>query len=525
MTSRAVTSPVLPMVGITAALATLCALTWGYIEDDAFIHLAYARSLIDGEGFAFKGIKSYGDSSPLWVFLLAAGYSLVGDWQLSTKAVAFLSCLFCLFFGAQFFRRLSPSIAREEGWQWLAAGILLLNPYFIFWAFSGMEAVLALGLAFCMFSVTLSDQAGQKKILILCLLSGISVILRAELALASLICMTWVSREIFSQRQQQKPISVSTLALAAVLMGGPIMVWEFYAWTELGSLLPNTFAAKKYVAGARVTLTNGAARLLGLLLLGFGAETICLLLVVCKTLLPTAYRIESGSAATSQRGSLVLMTFVAAWPLLLLLFYLLNSTATQTRYLLIAAPFLTFLAIAMAIDPRGDAGSMQAVRKRYLVLGAILATYLAVDATSVRHHLSNKIRLVTAAGQFADLVKADVSADTAIAAYSIGQLAFQIPNPIVDIGGLIMADAQPYLAKPGQMYCWALAKGARYFVGDSPGPQQGLSPVLKFELPIVGWLFGAAAYDKTEVVVLSRVTAKACDRCRSGTCAKAPGAD
>ena len=39
--------------------------SWHYWEDDAFIHLEFARSLAAGRGFAFNGRVVAGDTAPL----------------------------------------------------------------------------------------------------------------------------------------------------------------------------------------------------------------------------------------------------------------------------------------------------------------------------------------------------------------------------------------------------------------------------------------------------------------------------
>lgn len=50
---------------------------YSYWEDDAFIHLEFARSVAEGRGFAFDGLVTYGDTSPLWVLLLAGAHALI----------------------------------------------------------------------------------------------------------------------------------------------------------------------------------------------------------------------------------------------------------------------------------------------------------------------------------------------------------------------------------------------------------------------------------------------------------------
>ena len=63
---------------------------WHYWEDDAYIHLEFARSLAAGRGFAFNGRVVAGDTAPLWVFLLAAMHALVPGWLVAGKVLTAL---------------------------------------------------------------------------------------------------------------------------------------------------------------------------------------------------------------------------------------------------------------------------------------------------------------------------------------------------------------------------------------------------------------------------------------------------
>src|SRR5580693_4708990 len=66
---------------------------WSYWEDDAYIHLEFARSLAAGQGFAFNGHVVAGDTAPLWVFLLVVVHALIPDWLLSGKILTILGAL------------------------------------------------------------------------------------------------------------------------------------------------------------------------------------------------------------------------------------------------------------------------------------------------------------------------------------------------------------------------------------------------------------------------------------------------
>src|SRR6266702_4893621 len=60
---------------------------WHYWEDDAFIHLEFARSVAAGRGFAFNGRVVAGDTAPLWVLLLAGAHTRIAEWLSAGKVL------------------------------------------------------------------------------------------------------------------------------------------------------------------------------------------------------------------------------------------------------------------------------------------------------------------------------------------------------------------------------------------------------------------------------------------------------
>jgi len=60
----------------------------GYLTDDTFIHLQYARHLASGAGPVFNvGERVYGCTSPLWMALIALGIRLGADGLAVAKAL------------------------------------------------------------------------------------------------------------------------------------------------------------------------------------------------------------------------------------------------------------------------------------------------------------------------------------------------------------------------------------------------------------------------------------------------------
>src|ERR1700722_8939359 len=94
-----------PAYSLGSKLLLACTALWclywflharGYWEDDAYIHLEFARSLAAGRGFSFNGHVVAGDTAPLWVFLLAGMHAFVPDWLAAGKALTVLGAVFGL---------------------------------------------------------------------------------------------------------------------------------------------------------------------------------------------------------------------------------------------------------------------------------------------------------------------------------------------------------------------------------------------------------------------------------------------
>jgi len=182
-------SPVFSTVTIIllALSALWCALwfahAWHYWEDDAYIHLEFARSLATGHGFSFNGRVVYGDTSPLWVFLLVAAHAFVPDWMVAGKLLMIAGAIFALAGVYVFSRRVAASASGQWNEAFPAAMVLLLvtNPFFCYWSFSGMEAVTAAGLGCWGAVAATSRRPAWNKFFAGCLLAGTAPLLRPEM--------------------------------------------------------------------------------------------------------------------------------------------------------------------------------------------------------------------------------------------------------------------------------------------------------------------------------------------------------
>jgi hypothetical protein len=477
-------------------LFTVIAVFWflhsqGYTEDDAFIHLVYARNVHNGFGFLFNDQVSNGDTSPLWVLILSLGGYFTSDWILIGK---FCSASGVLFFALSYYRFASSLDFGRDPIASHLPGILLvlfaINPYFVYWSYAGMEAIFAAGWLMLTCMSLAKPRQTNLDLMISALLLGCAPLIRPEMVLLLAIGASYLLwTMIIEVKKNQRRIQWLPLLITLVLMLLPLALWSAYAIDTFGYVLPNTNAAKRAAPGDSVVV-----RLIQIYGVGFPG-----ILIGCFWLLTTAsvqflknekrqpYLAKLARLIEGQPGYIV--PFIVNF-CLVTVFYITNHTYVQTRYIIVLAPGM--LAILLALMwKRG-----RKVEK-FLTLGvsAIIAMYISVFLAYPL--ISNKVRSDTGTAQVADYINHAIPLNSKIGIFSIGEYGYLIRQHIVDIGGITQPEAAPFLNSPKDMLQWAKSKGAEYYVAlDSP--EEGASMVFEVETVPVGWSFAPGFYNKKE---------------------------
>lgn len=463
-----------------------------YWEDDAFIHLVYARSVMSGEGFAFQGVPSNGDTSPLWVLLLVLFKAVQPDWLMAGKWLAGFGVVCTTWITVLFARRLAQDLGQNPsssvGW---ALALSLSSPYFCFWAFSGMEAVTASGLVMLQALVLTPRRATALSFFCSAMLLGLGPLLRPELVLmlapgAVFLWRQWQGlRSSLSAAQQ-----VQWLLLALVLLALPLALWSAYALWAFGSITPNTNAAKRAMLGEALSL-----RLVSVSALGYPGVFIGLGLWGALQWPRTARLLNTPSLTPTIPS--------VAWPVLglaalMVAFYLLNRTYVQTRYLAVFAPSLLCV-LALLLRARLHRTVF------HLAMAACVLAQVGTSFWMALPNVHNKALARARVTAFAQDIQQQIPVTEPIAAYAIGQLAFQLPHRIIDIGGITDPEAIPMLyGRTEDMAAWARTKGAHHYVwGQAPMP--GATAVLAYQVPLSGWFPQRAKYQQDEPSVLWRL--------------------
>jgi len=185
-----------------------------------------------------------------------------------------------------------------------------------------------------------------------------------------------------------------------------------------------------------------------------------------------------------QNSSLAVWIFIL-WPAIATVFYITNHTYVQTRYILVTAPSLTIVIVALFLKASPRTG-----RVLYL---ASLAAALAVSVIIARPLIRNKAINCDVMQGFALFMHDHIPPDAPVAVYGIGQIAFVSEHPIVDTGGITRPGAIPYLYSPPDLLRWAKSEGAQYIIEDHQ-PEPGAINVYSAPLPFVGWTFKTSRY-------------------------------
>lgn len=508
--------------GLLLAASLLWCVYWflharGYWEDDAWIHLEFARSLAAGQGFSFNGHVVAGDTAPLWVWLLAAAHTLIPDWFVAGKVLTVFAALFGLAGIHAFARRLAHDLLPEPAARIFPSAMVLLlvaNPYTCYWIFSGMETVAAAGLACWATLAATRSRATPLSFLAACLLVGIGPLLRPEMTfLAALLVLPLVGQ--WRRLTATPAIRFFCAAVGLVLLAGPSLAWSLYSLHAFGHLLPNTNAAKR--AGPNQSVLR---RLVVVYLTGLPVIFVSAIAAVAYSVVNASAVVrslhnaiasalaknppESGTQSTQPSVSRLTLPSAAwvfiLWTLIATLFYIANHTYVQTRYVLATAPGTIVVIFAMVWGrwPR---------RVRWLYVAAILYA-MTISLVVVIPSIHNKAINGQSSRELALFIHDSLPPDAPVAVYSIGQIAFQSQHPLIDTGGITRPGAIRYLNAPMEFMAeWARSEGAQYYIGTAP-PLPGSIRVFMVSTPYVGWTLHSSMYAQASTVSIWKLPAR-----------------
>ena len=431
-----------------------------YLTDDTFIHLQFAKHLVQGKGFSFNaGEPTYGATSPLWVLLLAMTGKLL---PISVAAPSDPASMPALAWAAKGYGLLFHLVAilalvllgKRLGWDdrtALGLGVLLAaQAWTLRWALSGMEtplAVACVALALYGFAgVLVRDRPGWGTGIAL----GLASLARPECTLlAAIVVVTvWMGAE----RRPRRALEV----LAG--LGAALLPWLATAWTWFHTLLPNTAAAK---AGATLEPGPFVAALHAVFQVELAADALPLALFV----LVLAFGNRSNALPVA-RGRRFFWFACVAWPALLALSFALEGVQVVSRYLLPATPCVLLLGMAsfrwvVATNLPNRYGAALALFLAAFVVQNALFTALVSAPSTIAHTSGLRSSLVSIGIWARDRTAPNAS----FAVADIGAFGYYSERHVLDLYGLVTPVLAPITVREGYN---AVVTRALYEVAGRP---------------------------------------------------------
>ena len=412
----------------------------GFPLDDSWIHLQFARQLIEGEGLSFRsGQMVTASTAPLWTAFLALLHYLPGSTVVWVKV--FGALLFVL--GAGALHRLARQLGLEP---WLAgcAGVLYAMTSSLVWsALSGMEIPLFALLSLWGLCNHLAERRQPERLPVSVALFALATLARPEGALLLLLALGDFAL-CFDRREHVLRVRLRGFrrlwprALLVLVVLAPTLL--FFIGIG-GSPLPTTYSAK---AGDSSVWLPSAGYLYTVFGIFFRPQPIMTLLAVAGGLVLVK---RVGGA---EDAGLLPTLWVFALPLC----YGALSGAQGPplvgnfgRYFFPLFPFVILLGAVAGQAILGRRGLRLALGRTTVPI-PVLAILLSV-APSLLPWLQGSTRLAQGVANVADSdvalarwISQHLPADAVLAVQDVGALGYFTANPLVDLSGLVTPQAQ-----------------------------------------------------------------------------------
>ena len=429
----------------------------GFPLDDSWIHLTYARNFAEQGEWAFRlGQRSAGSTSPLWTFLLSIGFFVKLAPYFWTY---FLGWLVLTFFGIQAEKTARFLITSYKPTiPWL--GIFFVIEWHFTWsAVSGMETLLH---GLILLTVLAALMSGSRHYLSLGLLAGLSVWVRPD-------GLTLLGPLLFTAFMSELDWSVRGRAFLKILIGFGIFFFTYLLFNLAlsGNPLPNTFYAKQAEYQAfwhTQPLTVRLGSYLGVILASPFLAFIPGLLVWGRK---TVERRNWGAIA----GVLWFLGYVAI--------YFIRLPAYQHgRYIIPALSILYFWGALGSVDL---IETFKANKRLVFIWQSILAALcLAFNFLGARQNAMDVYWVESEMVATAKWVQHNLPSDAVLAVHDIGALGYFVPNPLIDMAGLINPDVVPFIRDEDRLRGYLTAQSADYLIvlpGFYPQLTSSLQPV------------------------------------------------
>ncbi|MFA5404846.1 MAG: hypothetical protein WC358_07930 [Ignavibacteria bacterium] len=213
---------------------------FGFPLDDPWIHLTFARNLVDYHSFSYfkNEMATAGSTSPIYTLILAAGFFVMKNEMVLSYI---LGIAFLILSGIAFYKLSSVEFDKENYYALIFTGIFLIDKWLNFISLSGMETTMFIFILLATAYFYKKRKAIPFAIFLGLIMwgrpDGVTFIgaLAVDYFLARYFAKTDKSITLFSKNELIK-IGIISCAIVLVYFGMNLML--------SGSIMPNTYTAK-----------------------------------------------------------------------------------------------------------------------------------------------------------------------------------------------------------------------------------------------------------------------------------------
>jgi hypothetical protein len=422
----------------------------GYPLDDAWIHLTYARNIVNfGQWMFLPGVVSGGSTSPLWTLLLTPAFIFQLQPILWTTFLGFL-CLTCLGF-------LTRKFLEQQELKSYAVGFaffILLEWHFVWAALSGMETLLQT-VGNLAAAVVLFHGYQHKTNSWLWFLTGVLIGALVWIRPDSLtwmgpaLVLTVASRFFLESRKS----NVWLFLLVGFLI--PFTGYLFFNHQVAGSIWPTTMYAKQAEYQAQLNIPF-LSRYLQLFILPFIGSSILLLPGL----------VYLGVKSIRSKAIPILVVYLWWLGMVGLYAWKLPVSYQHGRYM------IPIMIIPILCGLIGSAELVQSLRvslvwKNRLVFGGIsllIGLQFAFYGLGANAYRQDVGVIESEMVQTAKWVAENIPADKNLAVHDIGAMGFYSRRNFVDLAGLINPEVIPFIRNEEQLAVFLDEKNMDYVI-------------------------------------------------------------
>lgn len=477
---------------------------FGFPLDDPWIHLTFAKNLVDYHSFSYfkNEMVTAGSTSPIYTLLLAAGFLVTSNEMILSYV---LGIAFLILASIFFYKLTSYDFGKEGIYALLVTTVFLADKWMNFISVSGMETTM-----FIFILVATAYFYRQKKAVPFAIFVSLIIWSRPDgLAFIGAIIVDILIRNYFVKTDTSlKLFSKNDFIKIGIIAALLFALYILMNYTLSGSLLPNTYNAKlTYYAPefrSRADFLKGevwdyfTSGSYGVVMVGFFAGTIFALIDLLKK---------------KYNNNFLYIVFILAF--VFIYWYKLPYAHRFGRYMMPIIPFMIIVS-SVGLKEFFKTFGKFLNNRTVAVYGTVLILGL-ITVLSFNNYLDNKTEYIIECKHINDRqvtaakwIKDNTNETDIIATHDVGAIGFYSQRKIVDVAGLVTPELvskisdvnyvtvmNDYLKKSGVTYLAFLREWYRV-VNQSPlFSTQDISPVEIMEV---------YKYDPDKTTILSKMS-------------------